>query len=695
MKETLLMIDNIEECCYQDREDGLIQKIQSVLATIASQLGNNLVFLELIKKIFTAMENSDYVLIADYLEFGVKKLIMKKDIPQVVFEPFELSVQGNNEECFFTNTLEDELSLYVLNSMGKYVRLNSQFSPKHEAGIVFEGLGLKKNNTSAICLFGISTGIIAEKILEFVDDKTKLIIYEPSDVIIKYCLESINNSESSECEKKIAERIKKILNDDRVELFCVKEKNETFNRFLGERLDYRDLARLKIMVNPGYKFLYPKESLVFVREIESYRRITVTNKCTTEFSQKRWLEQLFKNFSMLKNINLASELEKVVPDEIPSVIVAAGPSLEKNAEFLKQAKGHFFIIAVDTALKALLDRGIIPDITITVDPRKNPDYYNNEKAYDIPCIFAIDSNPEIVKAHRGRRFLLCSNKYLYGLFDRIGKKYVVDQCGGGSVATVAFALLYNMNQKKIIFVGQDLASSNGKTHAGGVSEGELGEMTVEGIDGNNVTTRQDWYNYLKWYEDAIENIRKAGQDTVIIDATEGGAKIHGTEIMTLEETINSCKDEFGNLPDFDFETNMEKLKYFLNDNEYEQLCDNHKRNVSKLKELRIDAEEVIRICKYLIEGIENKTISESNINKNKKIINAKHKAYLDNPMHCLINQYVSSQALDTVVALSFEGEDTIQQEISGIKLIQVSFEKIIEAIEIICEDAMEYDYLLK
>lgn len=40
--------------------------------------------------------------------------------------------------------------------------------------------------------------------------------------------------------------------------------------------------------------------------------------------------------------------------EVPAIIVSAGPSLDKNIRMLKRAKGHAFLIGVDSALKALL-----------------------------------------------------------------------------------------------------------------------------------------------------------------------------------------------------------------------------------------------------------------------------------------------------------------------------------------------------
>ena len=66
-------------------------------------------------------------------------------------------------------------------------------------------------------------------------------------------------------------------------------------------------------------------------------------------------------------------------------------------------------------------------------------------------------------------------------------------------------------------------------------------MEVEGIDGTMLETDfQMWY-YKQWFERAIRINEGAIR---VIDATEGGAKIEGTEIRSFEETIASeCKQE--------------------------------------------------------------------------------------------------------------------------------------------------------
>ena len=53
---------------------------------------------------------------------------------------------------------------------------------------------------------------------------------------------------------------------------------------------------------------------------------------------------------------------------VPAMIVAAGPSLNRNIEDLKAVEGRALIVAVDTAVRPLLTAGVQPHLAVSVDP---------------------------------------------------------------------------------------------------------------------------------------------------------------------------------------------------------------------------------------------------------------------------------------------------------------------------------------
>lgn len=92
--------------------------------------------------------------------------------------------------------------------------------------------------------------------------------------------------------------------------------------------------------------------------------------------------------------------------------------------------------------------------------------------------------------------------------------------------------------KKIILIGQDLAFTNNMIHVDGNADEEIDINDrdyefVEGINGDMLPVRKDYFQYLRW----IEELGYNNKDIEIIDATEGGAKKRYTTIMTLQEAI--------------------------------------------------------------------------------------------------------------------------------------------------------------
>src|SRR5690606_28411622 len=117
---------------------------------------------------------------------------------------------------------------------------------------------------------------------------------------------------------------------------------------------------------------------------------------------------------------------------------------------------------------------------------------------------------------------------------------------GASVANASLAIAAYLGCNPIIFLGQDLAYTDGKHHAdscGGTTLKEDDDLIeVEGIDGNKVFTNSVWHTFLMWMEKFIIH----NPNKTYIDATEGGAKIHGTDIIPLRQAIEKycIKDEF-------------------------------------------------------------------------------------------------------------------------------------------------------
>lgn len=277
---------------------------------------------------------------------------------------------------------------------------------------------------------------------------------------------------------------------------------------------------------------------------------TATAKRLNRFIQENMLRNL-PNVTVDPGINV---LENVFRGR-PAVIVAAGPSLTKNIHLLKMAKERSIVISVGTALKAILSQSVHPDLVVTLDPLESNyrhfadlDFtqaflcYEPQTYYKIPQLFG------------GRRFVFNSfwsnmSVWLTTLF---GNKGYIEP--GGSVAVAAFGLACLLGANPIVFIGQDLAYTDGLTHADGtIYEGQkvaidvqrLDYLEVPAVGGATVFTSRALYTVLVRFEELFAEHK----DRLIIDATEGGALKRGTVVMSFREAIDRYfTEEFPVLP---------------------------------------------------------------------------------------------------------------------------------------------------
>lgn len=236
-------------------------------------------------------------------------------------------------------------------------------------------------------------------------------------------------------------------------------------------------------------------------------------------------------------------LENAFKDK-PAVIVAAGPSLSKNIHLLAEAKNRSVIICVGTAWKAVLAQGLRPDLVVTLDPGEaNYHIFRGLTPTEEFLCYEPQTHDKIIPIFSGRRFVFNSftsplTTWLKGLY---GDKGYIEP--GGSVAIAAFGIACFMGADPIVFIGQDLAYTDGYTHAKGtIYENRRADLTlsdfhyfeVPAIGGGKVLTARNMYSFLVRFEELFA----AHQNRLIIDATEGGALKRGTRVMAFREAID-------------------------------------------------------------------------------------------------------------------------------------------------------------
>lgn len=225
---------------------------------------------------------------------------------------------------------------------------------------------------------------------------------------------------------------------------------------------------------------------------------------------------------------------------IPAIVIAAGPSLDKQIEWIRQAKPKALIICVDTALKTLLKAGIKPHIAVAVDYSQ----LNYEKIRDVdaegyymavlPAVV-----PEFFEMFKEKTLMYYTNNQFYEWISKtLVEKGIVP--AGGSVAHSAYQIAETMGCSPIIFTGLDLAYTGGITHSsGGMYDGDTVDdetlkkyVPVPSVTGDTVYTTQAMWGMILAFERMF-----AESKATIIDATEGGALIKGVTLLTFNEVF--------------------------------------------------------------------------------------------------------------------------------------------------------------
>ena len=192
------------------------------------------------------------------------------------------------------------------------------------------------------------------------------------------------------------------------------------------------------------------------------------NTNTLERFAHLWLKNSCKN---LKNFALLDGVESYfappAKNDVPFVILAAGPSLESVLPHLKELKKRAFLVCVDTALKVVLKTGVEPDFIILVDPQYacalHLEFLKTKESILItesavwPSVFRFPC----------KKIVLCSSLFPMGRYfeSKIGKKGVLE--AGGSVSTTAWDFARKAGAKDIFIAGMDLGFSGKQTHIRG------------------------------------------------------------------------------------------------------------------------------------------------------------------------------------------------------------------------------------
>ncbi|MDL0089002.1 motility associated factor glycosyltransferase family protein [Campylobacter gastrosuis] len=230
-----------------------------------------------------------------------------------------------------------------------------------------------------------------------------------------------------------------------------------------------------------------------------------------------------------------------------AIIVATGPSLDKQLPLLKKVAPYATIISVDASYPILAKHGIKPDYVTSIERvvATSSFFKKRYKGFDDDIFFIVASltHQQTIKNIKPRKLALTirpqASEILFGL-GRFGYLGI-----GHSTANQAYQLAYVLGHKNIILIGQDLAfSPDGKSHATGHAfKQDDEEIYIKAYGGEGVVrTTYVWEKFKNQYERDISS--NNNNDIKTYNCTEGGARIEGSiEEPFLAVTDRLLKDK--------------------------------------------------------------------------------------------------------------------------------------------------------
>ncbi len=432
---------------------------------------------------------------------------------------------------FETRTAKNGQTVMVAIGDGVEVPLHSTYDPAREAVDQVRGAttGGKRNY---FVVLGFGLGYAVEELLKEVGEEVRILVVEPHIAAFRRALE--------------VRDLGKLITDARLVISLGTRVDDSLGAFIQKY----NLAHCQ---GVGFIELSGRSRLpsakFYTELLERLKGILITsggNLQTLMTMAWQYQKNTMMSLGHVVDHPPARTLFGVLEGK-PAIIVSAGPSLEKNIDQLAELRDRVVLIAVDTTLRPLLEKGIEPHLICTGDPQEaNWRHLRGTVTEEAYLVAEPMTHYASLEHFKGRLFIASyGDKVMQWVSEFIPDVGYV-MCWG-SVATMAFDLARKMGCDPIIFVGQDLSFPGGRTYAKGTYfeveekmdlsvetfEKTNRTLVLEDIYGEPVKTNRQMFAYKEWFR---AEFGRTGAK--VINATEGGILKDNCEIMPLSEVAS-------------------------------------------------------------------------------------------------------------------------------------------------------------
>jgi hypothetical protein len=401
-----------------------------------------------------------------------------------------------------------------------------------------------------ILVFGVGTGHAVRELRERTG--ARLVVFEPDPGVLRTVLESGPSDLGG------------------VPIFCDRHELKTVWPMLAGAS-----AATQMVVTAGYAQAYEAD----VREVTDIVHMLVQDVTVVENTRhlryREWIRHALENAKHLTSTSPFLALAGAYAN-VPAFIIGAGPSLQKNAALIAEASKKGIVFCVDVAGRVLAAHGAEPQVLCCLEGLNLSHHMKALPWIDrVVRAFSMSANPASLALEGGPLLPFFETIPAFAALSQLTKVRPV--VVGGSVSTVAFSMAQQIGCSPIVLVGQDLAYTNGQTHAKGsaldasrvdvdprsgrvtiawsdevrrIRQGsELGaapesevlfETEAWGGEGR-VASTPTFNAYRLWFEVMADALRSSG-NVRLVNATEGGSRIRGFEERTLRSVLDELPE---------------------------------------------------------------------------------------------------------------------------------------------------------
>lgn len=318
----------------------------------------------------------------------------------------------------------------------------------------------------------------------------------------------------------------------------IKNENDLF-MLLNEYFELLEQGMVRSYIPERFARFDPEIRKILFEDVLRYQKQVAS--MAVNRSLKRW----HTNTNLLMNLkSVKSALLSFPVNNVPHVIVGAGPSLDYNVLTLKRYESAAIIVATDGAVKTLIANNIKPDVIVSKEDTLMSWRFIagiEDELRDVPLVLDLKGNHYLACYYPGKLIFTVSDNF------EAWAESVKDRFpflnSGTCVGHMAFNYALACSASEIIMIGFDLAYRGDVFHPKdmpipyyhGLAEPDIDY--VKDQNGQMIKTDLSMKIYLRHFE---ELINKA--DVTVIDSTEGGAYKQGTEIKTLTESLGSKEE---------------------------------------------------------------------------------------------------------------------------------------------------------